>query len=222
MGLRFCAGSWVNRRFARWSSAADSEQELILGLSGSGELLMLIIRAEGEVPPASSMWMRTTRCVGMPGSEIFLNSRRQARGVAGRDRQQRDDHRRTDSGRHPCNRQAAHARRYEGRRDLRDRGGRPPTPHEVPGHQRFPRAGRDTWFISEAAPICVSNSQWLDRSRVPSAHRFDRAGATERLASARLRIETDNHVRRLCDRVGFKTIGGVGGSLTGLLRLCDA
>jgi hypothetical protein len=55
MGLRFCAGSWVNRRFARWSSAADSEQELILGLSGSGELLMLIIRAEGEVPPASSM-----------------------------------------------------------------------------------------------------------------------------------------------------------------------
>jgi hypothetical protein len=71
-------------------------------------------------------------------------------------------------------------------------------------------------------PFAVSNSQWLDGSRVPSAHRFDRAVATERLASARLRIETDNHVRRLCERVGFKTIGGVGGSLTVLLRLCDA
>lgn len=34
-----------------------------------------------------------------------------------------------------------------------------------------------------------------------------------------LSVETNNYARRLCERVGFRTVGAHGGSLTMLLRL---
>jgi ribosomal protein S18 acetylase RimI-like enzyme len=39
------------------------------------------------------------------------------------------------------------------------------------------------------------------------------------LASVSLSVEPDNHARRLYKRLGFETVGAVGGSLTMLLRL---
>ncbi|WP_298253263.1 GNAT family N-acetyltransferase [uncultured Arthrobacter sp.] len=86
----------------------------------------------------------------------------------------------------------------------------------------FPERDPGYGFVDEATPELSIGVVRARRGRGIGSRLLDALISEARghgLPCLSLSVEPDNHARRLYERVGFRTVGGVGGSSTMVLRL---